>query len=165
MKWLRTLLLSSVICGFAHAEDMPLNKSEYSSLGKTYNLLFELNDKPVVYNTTKDSGLDYVNNMVNTCEKYKATCHIEVVVHHNAFPIVAKNGTIKPILLQFGVNYNYNDMINNLMKHGVKFTTSRSSIEEYKVSEKDLIPGVIVTDSSTLYLADKAKQGYFIIYD
>ncbi len=37
----------------------------------------------------------------------------------------------------------------NLMKQGVKFTTSCSRLEQYKVSEKNLLPGVIVTDSSS----------------
>jgi len=45
----------------------------------------------------------------------------------------------------------------------IGFKASFSSLDRHHLSQQDLLPGVKLADSATLFLASKASEGYLII--
>ena len=162
MKLLKFLLLS-IVCVYSDAQGMPINRADYITMVSTYDLLFSLDSDPSIYNHNPETGLNYVNNMVITCEKYNVHCNIDVVIQANAFLIAVKTRANYPYYTQKGVNYNYDDLIIKLMKHGVRFTTPRDNLEKYHLKQEDLLSGIELINSPILYTAGKVKQGALLI--
>lgn len=171
---MQTIIKSSFLvllcCLTFTAQASTINKSSESSVddlhivaGKNYKLLFKLDDSIDTYNHhSQSTGLGYVKNMVKLCEKYHAKCDIDVVVHGQAFPLVVKSDSLKHKLNR-GVNYDYSNVINYLVAHNVRIITSKSSLEDNKLSAADLLPNVQVADSATLFCAEKVVAGYYEI--
>lgn len=144
---------------------MTTELSALSSKNKTYNLMFNLEQDVATYNTTKGTGIDYVKKMLVTCNTYKAKCNIIVVIHGNAFPMLAKQSAISSKFLNKTVNYDYSNDIKYIIDNGVVVVTSKDGLNKFNLKETDLLPQVLVADSATLYSASKAEQGFYVIND
>ncbi|MDD3266578.1 MAG: hypothetical protein PHC75_05285 [Burkholderiales bacterium] len=154
-----------VVPVFVFAKDIDAKNNDLISAGKTYNLIFDLDAKPSVYDASHGNGLNYVKNMIDTCNKYKAKCNIQVVIHYKSFPLVVKAGEISSKLLGKGVFYDYNKDINYIINNGASVITSKDGMNYYNINESQLLPGVKVADSATLYLASQVQKGYLLISD
>ncbi|MBY0243922.1 MAG: DsrE family protein [Sphingobacteriaceae bacterium] len=148
--------------GTASAYDK-MNSDDLVSAHKHYKLVFNLERDAGVYNNSNTMGLSYAKNMIQTCEKYHAVCDIYVVIHDKAYPLAVKTANLNHRELNHGVNYNYSGDVAYLVKHGVYVITSRSSLDRHHLNQQDLLPGVKLADSATLFLASKASEGYLII--
>lgn len=130
--------------------------------GKSYNILVDMNKDVSFYDRNRGVGLEYVQQLVNNCNKYKATCNIKVVIHAKAFPLLVKTGKINKKIVKPYVNYNPR-LIANLQTSGVEFVTSRNSLQEYAVAPTDLLPNISLADNNVFYEANMVGKGFFVI--
>lgn len=157
------LLASILYAGFTNADSIneATNNSALISAGKNYNLMFNLEKDINFYDINRGTGLEYVQNIVNTCKQYHARCNVKVIIYDSALPLAVKDGIMKNRMLK---SYVDPQRIMTLQEDGVKFIISRESLIKNRISQSDLLANIDVADSEILYEAAMVSQGFFLIH-
>lgn len=128
-----------------------------------YKLLME-DVVPVKENNAKEinDGLSEIGRLINlhiASGIPKSNLQLVAVVHGASLYSLYNNEAYKK---KFGINNPNIDLINELMKNGVKFIACGQAMNFYDVKKEDMVPNIKITLTAQTVLSSYQLKGYIL---